>query len=126
MSVYSEKFKDPMWQKKRLEIMSRDEFKCVICGDDKKTLNVHHCYYIFGLNPWEYSNDVLITLCEDCHKDTHLNSKNETKEAFEAIRKISCKFDLVQLAEALKESPDGNGIFLGDLAEFIHFYKQDK
>lgn len=36
-----------------------------------KGLNVHHKFYIRGLAPWEYDNDALITLCEDCHKKVH-------------------------------------------------------
>lgn len=36
-----------------------------------KALNVHHKYYVAGKNPWEYSNDALITLCQDCHCDEH-------------------------------------------------------
>lgn len=34
-------------------------------------LNVHHKYYISGKSPWEYDDDALITLCEDCHRKTH-------------------------------------------------------
>lgn len=38
-------------------------------------LNVHHKYYVNGKNPWEYDDDALITLCQDCHclehKSTH-------------------------------------------------------
>jgi 5-methylcytosine-specific restriction endonuclease McrA len=34
-------------------------------------LHVHHKYYIEGRNPWEYSNDALITLCETCHDEKH-------------------------------------------------------
>ena len=37
-----------------------------------KGLNVHHKYYIKGKAPWEYEDDALITLCEDCHKKAHL------------------------------------------------------
>ena len=36
-----------------------------------KGLNVHHKFYIKGLAPWEYEDDALITLCEDCHKKIH-------------------------------------------------------
>jgi len=39
-------------------------------------LNVHHKYYIQGHKPWEYENDALITLCEDCHKRWHENYSN--------------------------------------------------
>ena len=34
-------------------------------------LNVHHTYYIKGRKPWEYGNDTLVTLCENCHKKRH-------------------------------------------------------
>lgn len=36
-----------------------------------KGLNVHHKYYIAGKKPWEYDNDALITLCQDCHGLEH-------------------------------------------------------
>ena len=66
---YSELLRDPRWQKKRLEIMERDDFMCVHCCDDKSTLNVHHCFYKYGRNPWDYPNNALITVCEECHKE---------------------------------------------------------
>jgi hypothetical protein len=69
---YARKFKDPRWQKKRLEIMERDEFACVLCGDEHTTLNVHHCHYIWGNDPWDYEDEMLTTLCEPCHEiETH-------------------------------------------------------
>lgn len=43
--------------------------------DILKGLNIHHNYYIRGKKPWEYPNDALVTLCEDCHKKRHLTSK---------------------------------------------------
>lgn len=67
-STYSELLKDPQWQKKRLDILSRDNFRCCQCGSVKNTLHVHHQYYIKGNMPWEYPDDSLITLCEFCHK----------------------------------------------------------
>jgi len=30
-------------------------------------MEVHHLDYINGLDPWEYTPDMLITLCEVCH-----------------------------------------------------------
>jgi len=64
---YAIKYKDPRWQKKRLEVMQRDEFRCLHCGNEKATLNVHHCFYVAGRDPWEYDNECLQTLCEECH-----------------------------------------------------------
>lgn len=70
-SKYSEQLKSPKWQKRRLEILNRDKFTCQICGSTEKTLHVHHTIYIPGRNIWEYEDDQLITLCEDCHAEEH-------------------------------------------------------
>ena len=67
MSQYAELLRDPRWQKKRLEILSRDNFTCLGCGDQERTLHVHHCYYKKGNLPWEYADTSLATLCEVCH-----------------------------------------------------------
>jgi hypothetical protein len=66
--TYYEKLRDPRWQRKRLEIMERDEFACCHCGDFESTLNVHHAYYAAKTDPWDYEEGSLVTLCEDCHK----------------------------------------------------------
>lgn len=66
MTTYSDKLKSPKWQKKRLEILQRDDFTCKICGDKDTTLNIHHLKYL--LNPWDVDNKYLVTVCEHCHK----------------------------------------------------------
>lgn len=65
---YYEMLKDPRWQRKRLEIMQRADFKCEDCKTAEKTLNIHHSYYEKGLAPWEYPDKSLHCLCEDCHE----------------------------------------------------------
>ena len=70
---FFEKYKDPRWQKKRLEILERDNFCCQDCGSKVDHLHIHHMYYEKGLNPWEYSDESLITLCENCHKEIYNN-----------------------------------------------------
>lgn len=79
MSKYSDLLKHPKWQKKRLEIMNRDGFKCVECGDDENQLHVHHLVYRKGKKPWEYPEWELATLCEFCHTVEHDNM-NQTKD----------------------------------------------
>lgn len=74
--TYAEKLKDPRWQKKRLEILQRDGFKCMVCKDDKSTLNIHHKMYLKDTDPWNYSPQLLITLCEDCHKSEESNKQH--------------------------------------------------
>jgi hypothetical protein len=65
--TYSEKLKDPRWQRKRLEVLQAADFKCWDCGESTQTLHVHHCYYEKGLMPWEYPDEALKCLCEYCH-----------------------------------------------------------
>lgn len=64
---YSELLKDPRWQKKRLEILDRDNWFCQACADRESTLHVHHIKYTSNL-PWETPNYLLVTLCESCHQ----------------------------------------------------------
>ena len=66
--TYVEKLKHPKWQKKRLEILERDDFTCQDCGRTDKTLHVHHFYYERNKMPWEYPCEHLITLCAPCHE----------------------------------------------------------
>ena len=71
---YSELLKDWRWKERRTEILERDDYTCQRCYAsrwDDVLLNVHHKYYIEGCMPWEYPDDALITLCEDCHKREH-------------------------------------------------------
>lgn len=63
--TYAEKLTDPRWQKKRLEILNRDNFTCQLCDDKDSTLHVHHKSY--GVDPWDSKNKALITYCLHCH-----------------------------------------------------------
>lgn len=68
ISEYSEKLRDPRWQKKRLQILERDEWACQRCGDTNSTLVVHHRRYLPDKEPWDYPDELLITLCKECHE----------------------------------------------------------
>jgi hypothetical protein len=71
MNKYSKKYKHPSWQKMRLDVFSRDGFKCRHCGTSETTLHAHHRFYISGRDPWDYDPESIITLCEKCHEDAH-------------------------------------------------------
>lgn len=75
MSYYL-KLKDPRWQRKRLQILERDNFTCSYCGDQESELHVHHHYYDFGKEIWDYQNEALSTLCINCHQKETINTKN--------------------------------------------------
>jgi uncharacterized CHY-type Zn-finger protein len=78
MSAYSELLKSPHWQKKRLQILNRDGWKCRLCKADDKTLHVHHLRYQHGAKPWEYENDDLVSLCDGCHESFTKEDKRFT------------------------------------------------
>ncbi len=67
MMTYSDKLRDPRWQRKRLEVLQRYDFKCRDCGASEKELHVHHCSYGDG-EPWDIHPNFLIPLCAECHK----------------------------------------------------------
>lgn len=78
--TYKEKLLDPRWQKRRLEIFSRDNFTCQSCFHTDKTLAVHHKRYFSGRDPWDYPDWVLITLCSDCHEqETECREEAESR-----------------------------------------------
>jgi len=100
--TYLELLNDPRWQKKRLEIMQRDDFTCQSCENKELTLNVHHLAYHKNTMLWDYKNEELITLCEDCHKQITAF----TNESISLIRSTSWYIDsseeLLELIKVVK------------------------
>lgn len=92
--TYSEKLKDPRWQKKRLEVMNAAGFKCATCKSQANTLHVHHCYYEKGLQPWEYPISAYLCLCENCHEDRQQLELRIQKElaklSFQELDEVWC------------------------------------
>lgn len=66
------------WKAKREMILARDNHRCTLCGrkeSEEVSLHVHHKHYIYGLDPWEYKDSELTTLCEECHSKVHLEQE---------------------------------------------------
>lgn len=106
-SQYAEKLRDPRWQKKRLEVMERDHFSCIGCGNDKETLNVHHKYYVRGKEPWEYELSAFMTLCETCHEFESVNRRTAEEKILLAFKRAGFfAGHLEELAEALETTEE--------------------
>ena len=90
---YSDQLKHPKWQKKRLEILNRDDFTCQKCGDTETELHIHHLKYK-GAKPWETPNKNLVTLCKHCHKVIGLVEKYDIDNIldfdFENVKLYKC------------------------------------
>lgn len=69
MSPYEKLLRDPRWQRRRSEVYTSALWTCVICGRKDRTLTVHHVVYVKGRQPWEYRDELLQCLCEECHKE---------------------------------------------------------
>lgn len=101
--TYSEKLKDPRWQKKRLEILQRDDWACQYCGDKETTLHVHHEIYEKGVEPWETDEWLLTTLCEECHEINHLAKTPLEKYLLGAFRnRLSGVIEVKMMNRVLK------------------------
>jgi len=101
MTTYREKLLDPRWQRKRLEILQRDEFGCQECGDSETTLHVHHRYYESGKDPWDYPDEALETICARCHEQETFGRENADKLIIKAMRKHFNNDDIAIIAKAL-------------------------
>jgi 5-methylcytosine-specific restriction endonuclease McrA len=66
---YSEKLKDPRWQKRRYEIIKQRKSTCEMCGYIGSKLNIHHLRY--DGEPWESKDEDLMLLCKECHRKKH-------------------------------------------------------
>jgi hypothetical protein len=122
MSKWSAAFRDSRWQKKRLQVMDRDNWTCRSCGASGEgvTLNVHHAYYESGKAPWEYPLHTLVTWCETCHEKRHDIIRYSQIEF--ACMPMTCVYGLLELAmgsyektlaalaDCAKNLPDDNAL----------------
>ena len=97
-SAYAEKFKDPRWQKMRLQIFKRDKWCCQICGNKENTLHVHHRYYEFGKDPWEYPPESLVTLCVTCHEEESCAMKYQMDALAKELKSKFFSSDIFSIA----------------------------
>lgn len=67
---YARQLLTSQWKNKRNRIKKRDGGRCTKCGS-KKHLEVHHIKYIWGKKAWEYADNMLTTMCKECHRKEH-------------------------------------------------------
>ena len=71
----------PTWWEARRQVLSRDDNKCQICGEDdsKEALSVHHIRPFRLWDDAEKANDInnLVALCRPCHTFVHSNENKE-------------------------------------------------
>jgi 5-methylcytosine-specific restriction endonuclease McrA len=102
--TYSEKLRDPRWQRCRLGVFDRAFWRCEECQASTETLTIHHVVYIKGRDPWEYPASLLQCLCEPCHKHREEIFRKITDASkialknFLTIRLVQCHKKLMAVA----------------------------
>lgn len=88
---YSEKLKDPQWQRFRLERLEAANWRCEHCCAGQSFLHVHHNTYHKGRKPWEYPANTMTVLCERCHDEWHADEHDFKNAVAEAMRLVPGK-----------------------------------
>lgn len=106
--TYKELLQDPRWREMRSKIVQRDNSTCQACQMDGVKVQVHHCYYKKPfVNPWEYEESSLVTLCEDCHRYETDNAYEDKKTLLIVLSSYGfLGADFAWLACALKKTFD--------------------
>jgi len=101
-SKYSKKYLDPKWQKFRLQVFERDNFKCVRCNSSEHTLHAHHTFYHdVDADPWDYNLESVLTLCEYCHAEEHRHVKSANYQLMQSLNATGISYkDKIKLMTA--------------------------
>jgi 5-methylcytosine-specific restriction endonuclease McrA len=78
---YGKSLRTKEWRDKRKQILARDNNRCQACGSIKN-LQIHHKQIHYDAStrgqktparklPWKYPDNLMITLCRDCHNKGH-------------------------------------------------------
>ena len=127
------------WKSKREEILEKYNHQCAKCRSNKSItlysggeklyatkingefslsvkkfhLEIHHEYYVNGLLPWEY-DDALITVCNFCHEEIHLN-----EEIYIYNNKIRVEAILAERSKAVRSGRTIFGCVSSNLTDCI-------
>ena len=81
---YERLLKSDYWKGYSYSLIKERNFTCEDCGKrfygERNKLQVHHLVYR-DVNPWSYSPDEVVVLCEECHKKRHgIATETETEQ----------------------------------------------
>lgn len=119
---FNNMIKDPRWQKKRLEILQRDNFTCQNCSDTETTLHVHHRKYLPDVKYWDYPEKLLVTLCEGCHENETEYMNQSLKRLDDAIREKFFAFEIDTIAMAFEKLNFENVCKSEEMANSISYF----
>lgn len=81
---YGSKLGTPEWREFSRAIRKDRNF-CECCKMGDRGTQVHHLFYDFEREPWEYSGDEVVVLCSSCHKELHERLQDFRKYVFKFL-----------------------------------------
>lgn len=73
------------WKQFSRDVRREHENGCAICRRCDVQTHVHHLFYEPGLKLWEYSQNDVMLLCAECHKEFHEQLNNFRKHVFKHL-----------------------------------------
>ena len=67
-------YKSSAWEKKRLEILERDNYECQVCKEEggfAPATTVHHILHLENRPDLALDDDNLLSVCAACHNREH-------------------------------------------------------
>jgi len=91
----------------------------LICKDSTTQLEIHHTEYFEGKKPWEYPDNMLMTLCHKCHQEEQKRYMHEIYllQAFRTSRYTA--MELLAIAQMLYAIKPFNDLIKKHVATFI-------
>ena len=94
---YEQLLKSDYWRGYSYSLIKERNFTCEDCGrrfyGERNKLQVHHLVYR-DVNPWSYSPDEVVVLCEDCHKKRHgIATGTETEQQTTYAKSLFGEYD---------------------------------
>lgn len=92
MSRYKKQLNSDRWKRFADDVKRRDNYKCVDCGS-VSNLQVHHKVYYQSRSPWDYTIDLLETLCGTCHMKKHNGISvdsfvSKDRKSFKSVKRV--------------------------------------
>ena len=117
---YAERLRHPKWQRRRLEVMRRDGFRCLQCGDEESELHVHHKSYISGRMPWDYPLGNFETLCWRCHDLVLKDVQTLQAQLLDEIAELGLPQDPAKLAGCMMVR--SSRLFVDRVVRFVEMF----
>lgn len=113
---YKQQVGSSQWRNFAAAVRSKRK-ACECCRRSDVELHVHHLFYDFKKNLWEYDDDEVIVLCRGCHEEIHEQLKKFRKFVFRYLNGQT--FQVLNGALAVALTQYNPIIFTHALAEFV-------